>query len=217
MKKSIGLFLMTGILLCAANVLGQEAPIYSSDPNNDEIGSKTVAYFNTLFERLGSAAQKDPTTDNYREVMKPVAKNTEGFFDGTLISPDWIIVQVYSRINNALAGGYDLKKVKELHDFQKMMQETPAPQLSEPGHGSLIQPRLIAVRYPVIKDGKVKNILSMMVRTEAYIKAVGLDKCSAYKITCKGKLAEEKGKLSTGYKEVKLQLPSTDWVIQYQK
>ena len=216
MKKSIGLFLMTSVLLCAVNVLGQEAPIYSSDPNNDPIGSKTIAYFTDLFEKLGSAAQKDPTYDTYREIFKPVAESIDGLYGATLIGPDWVIVQVYHP-SHFLARGFDLKKVKELTDFYKLMQEKPAPQLSEPGHGSIMQPRLIAMRYPVIKDGKVKNILSMMVRTPAYLKAVGLDQCSAYKITCKGKLAEEKGKLSTDYKEVKLQLPSTDWVIQYQK
>ena len=69
MKKSIGLFLMTSVLLCAVNVLGQETPIYSSDPNNDEIGSKTVAYFTKLFEAMGTAAQQDPTYDNYREIF----------------------------------------------------------------------------------------------------------------------------------------------------
>jgi hypothetical protein len=216
MKKSIGLFLMTSVLLCAVNVLGQEAPIYSSDPNNDEIGSKTVAYFTKLFEAMGTAAQQDPTYDNYREIFKPVAESIDGLYGATLIGPDWVIAQVYYP-SHFLARGFDLKKVKELSEFYKLMQEKPAPQLSEPGHGSLMQPRLIAMRYPVIKDGKVKNIVSIMVRTPAYLKAVGLDQCSAYKITCKGTLAEEKGKLAKGYKEVKLQLPSTDWVIQYQK
>jgi hypothetical protein len=216
MKKNIGLFLMTSVLLCAASVLGQEAQISSSDPNDDLVGSKTVAYFDALFNGLANAAQKDPTYDNYREIFKPVAESIEGLYGATLIGPDWVIVQVYYP-SHFLARGFDLKKVKELTDFYKLMQEKPAPQLSEPGHGSLMQPRLIAMRYPVIKDGKVKNIVSIMVRTPSYLKAVGLDQCSAYKITCKGTLAEEKGTLSKGYKEVKLQLPSTDWVIQYQK
>jgi hypothetical protein len=212
MKKYIALLLLTIV----ATAIGEQTQLYSSDPNDDPIGSKTVAYFDALFNGLANAAQKDPTYDNYREIMKPVAESIDGLYGATLIGPDWVIVQVYHP-SHFLARGFDLKKVKELTDFYKLMQETPAPQLSEPGHGSLMQPRLIAMRYPVIKDGKVKNILSIMIRTPAYLKAVGLDQCSAYKITCKGKLAEEKGKLSKDYKEVKLQLPSTDWVIQYQK
>jgi len=207
---------MTSVLLCAVNVLGQEAQVYSCDPNNDEVGCKTVAYFTDLFDKLGSAAQKDPGYDNYRKIMKPVAESTKGFYGGTLVSPDWIITQVYYP-SHFIARGFDLKNVKELKSFYKMMQEKPAPQLSEPGHISVMQPRLIAMRYPVIKDGKVKNIISIKVRTESYLKTVGLDKCSAYKIIFDGKLAEEKGKLAKEHKEVKLQLPSTEWIIQYQK
>jgi hypothetical protein len=44
---------------------------------------------------------------------------------------------------------------------------------------------------------------------------VGLDKCRAFKIICRGEPAEEKGELSDHYREVKLSLPATDWVIQY--
>jgi hypothetical protein len=216
MKKNIIWLLSAVVLVCVANVQGEQTQAMSAEPNNDEIGIKTVAYFNTLFDGLAKAAQKDPNYENYREIMKPVAEGIEGFYGGTMIGPDWVIVQVYYP-THFLARGFDLKKVKELTEFYKLMQEKPAPQLSEPGHGSIMQPRLIAMRYPVIKDGKVKNILSMMIRTEGYLKYVGLDKCSAYKIICKGKLAEEKGKLTKDYKEVKLRLPSTDWIIQYQK
>ena len=148
--------------------------------------------------------------------MKPVAEQTEGFYGGTLLDSDLVIAQVYYP-THFLARGYDLKKVKELTAFIKLMQDTPAPQLSEPGHGSLLQPRLIAMRYPVITDGKVQSILSMMVRTEAYLNAVGLDKCKAYRITCLGAVAEEKGKLTKDTKQVKVKLPSTEWVIDYQK
>jgi hypothetical protein len=216
MKKNIMLLLLMIVLAFAANALGEQSQNLSADPNNDERGLKTIAYFTDLFDKLGGAAQKDPTSDNYRKIFKPVADSVDGLYGATLISSDWVIVQVYHP-SHFLARGFDLKKVKELTDFYKLMQDEPAPQLSEPGHGSLMQPRLIAMRYPVIKDGKVKNILSMMIRTPAYLKAVGLDQCSAYKITCKGTLAEEKGKLTKDAKEVKLQLPSTEWIIQYQK
>lgn len=216
MKKQItGLFLIA-VLIVTPTVLAEEPQVSSSDPNDDEIGSKTVVYFNTVFGELAKAAEKAPDYDTYREVMKSIAENTKGFYGGTLLGPDWVINQVYYP-SHFLARGYDLKKVKELTAFIKLMKETPAPQLSEPGHGSLIQPRLIAMRYPVVKDEKVTSIISIMVKTEEYLKAVGLDKCKAYKITCLGTLAEEKGKLPKDAKQVKLKLPSTEWVIEYQK
>jgi hypothetical protein len=58
-------------------------------------------------------------------------------------------------------------------------------------------------------------VVSLLVRTEAFLKAAGLDQCSAYKIICRGELAEEKGTLSNHFHEVPLHLPSTEWVIQY--
>lgn len=189
---------------------------FSSDPNNDDIGIKTIAYFENLFGKLKQVVDQDPTYDTFRAKMKPVAESVEGFYGGTLIDSDFVIRQVYFK-SHFLARGFDLKKVKELTDFWDMMKKNPQPQLSEPGHGSIMQPRLIAMRYPVVKDGKLKNIVSMMVRTEYYLKYSGLDDCKAYKIICRGKLAEQKGELGKNYKEVKLQLPSTQWVIQYEK
>ena len=96
------------------------------------------------------------------------------------------------------------------------MDVKPAPQLSEPGHGNLVQPRLIAMRYPVVKNGKMTSMVSMMIRTEAFLKAVKIDTCKAYKFTCLGKEAESSGTLSKAAKEVKVELPSTEWVIQYE-
>jgi hypothetical protein len=213
MKRSPRLFIVAALLMCACGAFGADP---NCDPNNDEIGIKTCAYFNDLFGKMVQAAQKDPNYDNYREVMKPVAESVKGFYGGTLVDTDWVIWQVYYP-SHFLARGYDLKKVKELTEFQKLMKEKPAPQLSEPAHGSLVQPRLIAMRYPVVVNGKLKNILSMMVRTQAYLKAAGLDECSAYKIICQGKLAEEKGTLGKDFKQVKVKLPSTEWTIQYKK
>lgn len=211
MKKIVISLLMLILML----TLKAKAEIYA-DPNDDEIGCKTVAYFNDLFAKLEQAATHDPNKNNYRDIMKPVAESVDGFYGGSLIDPNFIIIEVYHK-SHFLARGYDLKKVKELAEFYKMMKENPSPQLSEPGRGTLLQPKLISMRYPVIKDGKLKNILSMMVRTDAYIKAVGLDKCRAYKIICSEKAAETKGKFIGDYKTVKLKLPSTEWIIQYQK
>lgn len=183
---------------------------------DDEIAVKTKAYFEGLFNQLKSAAEQGPAIDNFRLIMKPIAESVKGFFGATLISPDFVIRQVYNP-THFLARGYDLKKVKELEYFYKLMRENPAPQLSEPGHGSILQPRLIAMRYPVIRDGKLTNIISMMVRTEDFLKASGLDKCKAFKIICLGKLSESKGELSKDYKEISVTLPSAEWSIQYEK
>ena len=68
----------------------------------------------------------------------------------------------------------------------------------------------------MVKDGKMTGMVSMMVRTEAFLKAVKLDTCTAFKITCLGKEAESKGALSGTHKQVRLALPSTEWVIEFE-
>ncbi|MDO8301757.1 MAG: hypothetical protein Q7T18_00795, partial [Sedimentisphaerales bacterium] len=171
MKKSARLFVVAALLMCACGTFGADP---NCDPSNDEVGRKTLAYFNDLFGKMAQAAQEDPNYDSFRKIMKPVAEEVKGFYGGTLVDPDFVIRQVYYP-SHFLARGYDLKKVKELTEFYKTMKEKPSPQLSEPGHGSLVQPRLIAMRYPVIVNGKFKNIVSMMVRTDEYLKAAGLD------------------------------------------
>lgn len=198
------LFLIIGITLC------QTAHSQTVDP----IQEKTTAYFNNLFGILKKGAEKNPDKDNFREVMQPLVKDIDGMYGATLIGTNWVIKQVYFS-SHFLARGFDLKKVDELKDFYKEMQVKPAPQLSEPGHGSIMQPALIAMRYPVIKDGEFVNIVSMMVRTEKYLEAVGLDKVKAYEIVCRGKSAEKEGDLSSNPKVITLELPSTTWVIKY--
>ena len=214
--RIIRLSLLAAVLMTATNVLSQTPHVSSCDPNDNEIGLKTVSYFDDVFNKLSEAAKKEPDHDSYRKIMKPVADETDGFYGGTLLSSDWVITQVYYP-THFLANGYDLKNVKELSEFIKLMNETPAPQLSEPGHGSLFQPRLLSMRYPVIKEGKLESIISIMIRTEEYLRATGLDKCKAYRITCLGKIAEEKGKLPKDAEQVKIKLPSTEWVVEYQK
>ncbi|MEI8205503.1 MAG: hypothetical protein WCG03_01340 [Kiritimatiellales bacterium] len=180
----------------------------------DPVGIAVETYFNTVFTKLGEVAAKKPTHDTFRAAMKPVAESVDGFFGGTLINTDFVIDQSYYKFH-ALANGFDLKRVKQLDYFWDLMRTAPAPQLSEPGHGNIMQPRLIAMRYPIITGEKLHGVVSMMVRTEKLLAISGLDKCSAYKIICRGELAEEKGTLSTHHHEVKLLLPSTEWMIQY--
>jgi len=199
MKQRIALFLLFTALAVRAE---------------DPIGTAVENYFTAVFAKLGEVAAQQPTHDTFRESMKPAAEAIDGFFGGTLITPDFVIDQSYYKLH-ALANGYDLKKVKQLDYFRDLMRAAPAPQLSEPGHGSLFQPRLISMRYPVITNGKLQNIVSGMVRTEVFLSATGLDKCRAYKIICRGETAEEQGTLSITHREVKLALPSTEWVIQY--
>lgn len=184
-------------------------------PTEAELKSAVDAYVSDLFQRLGKAAAQSPTEETFREIMKPQIEKVDGLFGATLINSDWEIRQVYFK-RDFLAVGFSLKKVKELDAFRKLMEEKPGPQLSEPGHGNIIQPRLIATRYPMLKDGKMTGIVSMMVRTESFLKAVKLDTCSAFKITCLGKEAESKGTLSDARKRVTLELPSTTWVIEFE-
>lgn len=180
----------------------------------NEMEKNVREYFDGVFAEMAKVAEKEPGVDDFRKKVKPLAEKTKGFFGSTLVDTNFVIRQVYPK-THFLAIGYDLKKVKQLDDFWKMMREKPLPQLSEPGHGSIMQPRLIAMRYPVIRDGKLVNIVSLMIRTSAFLEAVGLDKCPAYKIICRGVPAEWDGKLSASPLEVKLELPSTEWVIQY--
>jgi hypothetical protein len=58
--------------------------------------------------------------------------------------------------------------------------------------------------------------VSLIVRTEHFLRAVGLDACAAYAITCDGVEAERKGVLSDQRKRVVIPLPSTEWTIEYE-
>ncbi|MBF0331578.1 MAG: hypothetical protein HQL17_06540 [Candidatus Omnitrophica bacterium] len=198
------------LFLCGVSGAVWAAPV----PADDVVGQKTEAYFNDVFGKLKLAADAKPDHLTFRQAMKPVVAGVPGLFGGSFIDENWVIRQVLFP-SHFLARGFDLKGVAPLHYFQQKLKEAPGPQLSEPAHGSIVQPRLIAMRYPVIKDGKVTGLVSMMVRTPFFVKAVGLDKAKAYKIICLGKEAEAYGTLGENYKEVKLSLPSTEWVIQY--
>jgi len=199
-------------VLCAAGLMGAAGAAVV--PANDAVGVKTQAYFDDVFAKLKVAADVPADARNFRTAMKPVVAGVPGVFGGSYIDDKWVIREVLFP-SHFLARGFDLKGVAPLHYFQQKLTEAPGPQLSEPAHGSLVQPRLIAMRYPVIKDGKVTGLVSMMLRTPFFLKAVGLDKAKAYKIICLGREAESAGVLGAAYNEVKLTLPSTEWVIQY--
>jgi hypothetical protein len=183
-------------------------------PKEDTIGKKVRAYFDEIFAGLKAAAEKQPTAETFRETMRPVVAKVGGLFGGSYIDTDWIIREVLFR-SHFLARGYDLKEVKELDYFREQMKKKPAPQLSEPVAGGIIQPGLITMRYPVMKDGHLIGIISIMVRTDSFLKAVGLDKVKAFKIICREIEAESRGTLSASPKTVTLSLPSTTWTIKY--
>lgn len=204
------------VLMTAVMVLGNVFFLPHQAQAADEIGQKTQSYFAQVFKKLESAAAQAPTPETFRDVMRPVIGKVEGVYGATLVGADWVIQQVYFP-SHFLARGFDLKKVKQLDYFYTLMQKEPGPQLSEPGHGNLMQPALIAMRYPIIKNGEMKGFISLMLRTKTFLDAVGLSRCKAYEIICLGKLAERRGRLSKDYKEVTLSLPSTTWVIRYDK
>jgi hypothetical protein len=71
------------------------------------------------------------------------------------------------------------------------------------------------MRYPILEKGRLTGVVSLMIRTEAFLEATGLDQVQAYRIVCRGQEAETKGELGDQYREVRLKLPSTEWLIQY--
>ena len=204
----------TPILALAALCALPFATSAQVQPPDDPVGQATAAYFAKTFANLKAVADRQPTQDTFREAMKPLEAATDGFFGGSFIDTDFVIREVYHP-RDFLARGYDLKKVKQLDFFWDLMRKAPSPQLSEPGHGNLVQPRLIAMRQPVLKDGQLAAVVSFFVRTEAFLKAVGLDQVQAYRITCRGVLAEEKGKLGPSPKSVTVALPANEWLIEY--
>ena len=208
MKTSILAFLALGALPFAAAAQVQ--------PPDDPVGKAVAAYFDKTFANLKAVADRQPTKDTFREAMKPLEDATDGFFGGSYIDTDFVIREVYYP-RDFLARGFDLKKVKQLDYFWDLMRKNPTPQLSEPGHGSIVQPRLIAMRYPVLKDGQLAAVVSFFVRTEKFLEAVGLGDVQGYRITCRGVLAEEDGKLGDNPKSVTVSLPANEWVIEYAK
>ena len=200
------------LALCALPV----AASAQVQPPDDPVGKAVAAYFDKTFANLKAVADRQPTKDTFREAMKPLEDATDGFFGGSFIDTDFVIREVYYP-RDFLARGFDLKKVKQLDYFWDLMRKNPTPQLSEPGHGSIVQPRLIAMRYPVMKDGKLAAVVSFFVRTEKFLDAVGLGDAKGYRIVCRGVLAEEDGKLGANPKSVTVSLPANEWVIEYAK
>jgi hypothetical protein len=209
MKKAIILAIFLFLIISPASYA-------HSDTNTDDLSAKVTVYFDGMFAKLKTVAEAQPTAANFRSIAQPALKNIPGLFGGSFIDNKWVIRQSLFAIH-AMARGFDLSNVPELRYFQEQMKKVPGPQLSEPGHGSIVQPRLIAMRYPVMKDGKVVAIVSMMVKTEYFLQAVGLNKAKAFRISCLGKEAEKRGKLSDKPQVVELSLPSTTWKIEYDK
>ncbi len=204
----------TRILALAALCTGLIAASAQVQPPDDPVGQAVAAYFEKTFANLKAVADKQPDKDTFRAAMKPLEEATDGFFGGSFIDTNFVIREVFYP-RDFLARGYDLKKVRQLDHFWDLMRKNPSPQLSEPGHGNLVQPRLIAMRYPVLKDGQLAAVVSFFVRTEHFLKAVGLDKAKGYRITCRGVIAEQDGKLGTSPKIVTISLPANEWVIEY--
>ena len=210
MKKTIRL-LSAGLLGLLVLPFAASAQI---QPPDDPVGAATAAYFATHFAKLKAVADQNPTKETFREAMKPLAEGTDGFFGGSFIDTDFVIREVYYP-RDFLARGFDLKKVKQLDYFWNLMRKAPTPQLSEPGHGNIVQPRLIAMRHPVLQDGKLAAVVSYFVRTESFLNAVGLGQAKAYRITCRGVVAEEDGNLGNSPRTVTVVLPANEWLIEY--
>jgi hypothetical protein len=183
-------------------------------PAGDPIGVAVEAYFTAVFDEMGKVAAKQPTKDTFRELMKPVEENIDGFTGGSFLDDKYIIQESY-KDHIISPVGHDLKKVKELKYFFVMMDEKPAPQLSEPAHIPFY-PSFTSLRYPVLNDkGELTGVISVFVRTKHFMETTMLSQCRAYTITCRGILEERKKRVSDEAKKVTVQLPSTEWVIVY--
>jgi hypothetical protein len=184
------------------------------DPESTALAARVNRVFDRCFQELKQVAEQNPTADSFRQIVEPLAGRIPGFFDASLIDTNFVIRQVYMK-RHFLARGYDLNHVGALRDFLDRMHRAPAPQLSEPARGGAMQPSVISMRYPVLAEGKLIIIVSLMIRTEAFLAETGLDRRPAWVIFCQGRKAEASGTLSDHPREITLPLPSTEWVIRF--
>lgn len=201
-------------LILASALLLSSGRFVQAAPTEAELKAAIETYFADLFQRMGEVAGQKPTEATFRDLMQPQIGMIDGLFGATLINADWEIRQVYFK-RDSLAVGFDLKKVEELKDFRDRMKTDPAPQLSEPGRGGFMRPRLISLRYPMLESGRMTGMVSLMIRTEAFLKKVKLDTCNAFTITRLGQEAERKGTLGESPRRIQLALPSTEWAITF--
>ena len=68
---------------------------------------------------------------------------------------------------------------------------------------------------PALQNGKLSAVVSYFVRTKSFLKTVGLGQARAYRITCRGVVAEENGKLGDSPRAVTVVLPANEWLIEY--
>jgi len=150
-------------------------PVFSSARGDDNrIVQEKRDYFSTLVTAAEAVAVQEPTPLTFRVLMRPAAHSVDGFYDATLIDAGHVIRQVYDPLH-FLARGYDLDRVPQLREQWRAMDVNPAPQITEPASGGFTSPRLVSVRVPLLKDGKAVLFVSIMVRAEAYEKAVGVN------------------------------------------
>ena len=81
-------------LLLALLALPCAAPA-QVQPSDDPVGQATAAYFAKQFANLKAVADRQPTPETFREAMKPLADDTEGFFGGSIIDTNFVIREVY--------------------------------------------------------------------------------------------------------------------------
>jgi len=172
------------------------------------------AFFAPSFKLLAEVAAKEPDKKSFRKAIKPVVEKTEGFAGATLLDSDFVIRKTYRR-SHAAAVGYDLKKTPSLKKFCEEMKKKPAAQISHPTRPRLLQPSVVVLRQPVMKDGKLTGVLSLMILTDTFLEQCGLDSCPAYKVHCSDGYTFSKGKLSRDPRHGVAHLPSATWTIDY--
>lgn len=187
----------------------------SAAPAETQVVASAQTFFTNAISCLERIAADQPTPQTFRKIAGTHSKDLDGLYDCSLLDTNWTIQAVGKRLN-FLAVGYDLTQVQALDRFRKLMTEQPGPQVSEPASGGGLQPALISMRVPIRVDGRTTGIVSMMIHTEAFLKASGLSSCRAYQIVCNSVPALSRGDLSETPHTVTLSLPGGDWILRYE-
>jgi len=119
------------ILMFSTWTAAMAAPTVRADDAGAGMAAAVSNYVAGVMQGLQAVADRSQRRTHSASRLKPFMDKTPGVFGASLIDTNFVIRQVYFR-RDFLAVGYDLKKVRELDCFWKLMREKPAPQLSEP-------------------------------------------------------------------------------------
>jgi hypothetical protein len=208
--RSNHIVLVAGLIGLAFECNAMSAKMTDSIPMPQRIEQQVGSYVGLLKR----AAQQHPSPETFRKVMKPLVGALSGFREATLLSPEFVIHQVYHK-RHAAGVGFDLRTVETLKPYLDLMVTSLAPQISGPSKAGLFRSSYIAVRHPIVEESTVTGCVSLMVSTKSFLKAVGLSECRAYRISCPDGGGCSQGVLSSDALKITVALPSMSWTIEY--